>query len=89
MGVIKRFAIGSTVLGVLALAGGASALAFDGGSSTGGNRPASQQLQDRGGSASDAVSGAFESDVPSSDSDVLPDTGGSDASARWFRPHGG
>ncbi|WP_019876825.1 hypothetical protein [Sporichthya polymorpha] len=86
MGVIKRFAIGSTVLGVLALAGGASALAFDGGSTAPGSRPASQQLQDRGGSASDAIV----SDVPAaSDSDVLPDTGGSDASARWFRPHGG
>ncbi|HVE27538.1 MAG TPA: hypothetical protein VNC22_19155 [Sporichthya sp.] len=35
MGVIKRFAIWSMVLGTLAIGGGASALAFEGGSTAG------------------------------------------------------
>ncbi|MBA3744898.1 hypothetical protein [Sporichthya sp.] len=83
MGVIKQFAISSMVLGVLAMAGGASALAFDGG---GGEFPAVQPADEP------ALPSDVRSDVPSdvrSDMpEVLPDTGGPSAAWDWFAPHG-
>ncbi len=75
MGVIKRFAVGSMVLGVLAIAGGTSALAFDGaGSKSPAVQPANEPVE-----YSDASSD-LTSDVPS---EVLPDTGGDSDALRW------
>jgi hypothetical protein len=84
MGVIKRFAIGSMVLGVLAIAGGTSALAFDGGSA---KSPAVQPIQ-QSPVFSDASSDV-RSDVPSDATEELPDTGGDSDAYRWMTPHGG
>jgi hypothetical protein len=78
MGVIKRFAVSSIVLGVLALAGGASAFAFNGSSDESPAAPAQEQTT----SASEV-----HSDVPS-DVPGLPETGGPAAASRWFAPHG-
>jgi hypothetical protein len=93
MGVIKRFAVGSIVLGSLAMLGGASALAFESGAE---QAPAEQPVQpvqepttsDVPAETPSAVPSATPSDVPS---DVLPETGGSisDSDAwRWIAPQG-
>jgi hypothetical protein len=75
MGVIKRFAISSMVLGVLAIAGGTSALAFDGSSGqVQGVQRAEQPTQ------FSEASSDLTSDVPS---EVLPDTGGDSDALRW------
>lgn len=87
MGVIQRFAVSSMVLGVLAIAGGASALAFEDG---GGESPAIQPA-DQAALSSDLASDASDvsSDVISDEpSEVLPDTGGPDAARGWFAPNG-
>lgn len=78
MGVIQRFAVSSMVLGVLAMAGGASALAFESGGGTAPVSPAPERA-----SISDVVS-----DVPSDSPEMLPDTGGPDAAVGWFAPRG-
>ena len=79
MGVIQRFAVSSMVLGVLAMAGGASAIAFESGGESPAVQPAGQP----------APSSDVSSDVPADNaSDVLPETGGSDASWNWFTPRG-
>jgi len=81
MGVIKRFAIWSMVLGTLAMAGGASALAFDGG----GQQPAVQPADEP---ATSDVQSDVQSDVPSDvPSDLLPDTGGPSGAWSWVAPH--
>lgn len=85
MGVIKRFAVGSIVLGTLAMLGGASALAFEAGAEQG---SAEQPVQ--------RADQAFESDVPAetpsdAPAEVLPETGGSiyDSEAwGWIAPQG-
>lgn len=83
MGVIKRFAVGSMVLGVLAIAGGTSALALDG---EGGKSPAAAPLEE---APTFSQASDVPSDVPADDpSDVLPDTGGDSDASRWFSPNG-
>lgn len=77
MGVIKRFAVGSIVLGVLAMAGGASALAFE---DSGTKAPAVTPVE-----APAQVDSDVESDVPAEE---LPDTGGPAAVSGWFAPNG-
>ncbi|HUR73798.1 MAG TPA: hypothetical protein VMZ00_05945 [Sporichthya sp.] len=80
MGVIKRFAVSSMVLGVLAMAGGASAFAFNGSST---QAPAVRPADAR------ALPLDLASDVPPDvPSEQLPDTGGSDSAWRWLTPHG-
>lgn len=83
MGVIKRFAIWSMVLGTLAIAGGASALAFDGGgpgSTEGASAPAV--------TGPAAIAPVETDDVPLV-SDVPSDAAAEAAAAlmRWAAPH--
>lgn len=80
MGVIKRFAISSVVLGVLAIAGGASALAFEGESA---ESPAVQPVDGPAGTSE--TPSDVESDVPA---EVLPDTGGPSGARGWVAPNG-
>lgn len=82
MGVIKRFAVSSMVLGVLAMAGGASALAFEGGTA---ESPAVQPVGEPSRGLPSDVTSDVPSDVPS---EVLPETGGPAGAWDWFTPHG-
>ena len=85
MGVINRFAVGSIVLGTLAMLGGASALAFEDGAE---QAPAEQRVQPAAQATTSDVPAESPSDVPS---EVLPETGGSisDSDAwRWVAPQG-
>ena len=84
LGVMRRFAVYSMVLGVLAMAGGASAFAFNGSS---GGVPAVQPADEP--AQASAVSSRVSSDVPADvPAEVLPETGGPDAAWRWATPHG-
>jgi hypothetical protein len=80
LGVMRRFAVYSMVLGVLAMAGGASAFAFNGSSGVPAVQPADEPAD------ASAVSSDVPADVPT---EVLPETGGPDAAWRWATPHGG
>ena len=84
MGVIRQFAITSIALGTLALAGGASALAFEGGV----DKPPAVQPADQ--PAVSDVPSDLPSDVPSdAPSAKLPEAGGPSAVLEWLAPHGG
>lgn len=85
MGVIKRFAVSSIVLGTLAIAGGASALAFEAGDGSPAVQPADRPA-DQFAPVSDvpADSPADASDVPAEE---LPETGGPDPVWGWIAPH--
>lgn len=85
MGVIKRFAVGSIVLGTLAMLGGASALAFEDGAE---QAPAERQAQPVEQPAESDVPAETPSDVPA---EVLPETGGSIYDSDiwgWIAPQG-
>jgi hypothetical protein len=84
MGVIKRFAIWSMVLGTLAIAGGASALAFDGTGSSGSTEGTSAPV------LTEPVAAApVETDDVPLVSDVPSDAAADAAAAlmRWAAPH--
>ena len=94
MGVIKRFAIWSMVLGTLAIAAGASALAFDGTSSHATSdattAPAVAEPAAEAPAGTDTVApAAVTLDLPPIVSDVPSDAqvAAAEALARWTAPH--
>lgn len=85
MGVIKRFAVGSIVLGTLAMLGGASALAFEDSAE---QAPAQQSVRPVEQPAESDVPAETPSDVPG---EPLPETGGSIYDSEvwgWIAPQG-